>query len=415
MNERSVFEGAMKYFDEAVERLGLDPLAIESIKRPRRTIIVNLPIRMDDGRVRVFEGYRVQHSIGRGPGKGGIRFHPDVDLDEVTALAFWMTWKCAVVNIPFGGAKGGVRCDPAQLSRNELERLTRRWTAELYEVLGPDSDVPAPDVNTDAQTMAWIMDTYSMHARQQVTGVVTGKPIELGGSLGRREATGRGVLICIREATRRLGISLEGARVSIQGFGNVGGTAAELLHQSGATIVAVSDVNAGIVEPKGLDFSALMEHVQGARTVAGFEGGRVCEPAEVLEVDCDILVPAALDNVIHSGNVDRIRAPLVAEGANGPIAPEADDALSARGITVIPDILCNAGGVTVSYFEWVQDRMGWFWNEDEVNERLERIMVRAFDDVWKVAAEHGTGLRIAAYMLAIKRVLDVHRMRGLYA
>jgi glutamate dehydrogenase (NAD(P)+) len=415
MNERSVFEGAMKYFDEAVKRLGLDPPAIESIKRPRRTIIVNLPIRMDDGRVRVFEGYRVQHSIGRGPGKGGVRFHPDVDLDEVTALAFWMTWKCAVVNIPFGGAKGGVKCDPAQLSRNELERLTRRWTAELIEVLGPDSDVPAPDVNTDAQTMAWIMDTYSMHARQQVTGVVTGKPIELGGSLGRREATGRGVLICIREAARRLGISLAGARVAIQGFGNVGGVAAELLHEAGATIVAVADVNGGIINPEGLDLPALAEHVRGARTVAGFEGGRLCEPVEVLEVDCDILVPAALDNVIHSGNVDRIRARLVAEGANGPIASEADDALAARGITVIPDILCNAGGVTVSYFEWVQDRMGWFWNEGEVNERLERIMVRAFDDVWKVAAEHGTSLRIAAYMLAIKRVLDVHRMRGLYA
>jgi glutamate dehydrogenase (NAD(P)+) len=415
MNERSVFEGAMKYFDEAVKRLGLDPPAIESIKRPRRTIIVNLPIRMDDGRVRVFEGYRVQHSIGRGPGKGGVRFHPDVDLDEVTALAFWMTWKCAVVNIPFGGAKGGVKCDPAQLSRNELERLTRRWTAELIEVLGPDSDVPAPDVNTDAQTMAWIMDTYSMHARQQVTGVVTGKPIELGGSLGRREATGRGVLICIREAARRLGISLAGARVAIQGFGNVGGVAAELLHEAGATIVAVADVNGGIINPEGLDLPALAEHVRGARTVAGFEGGRICEPAEVLEVECDILVPAALDNVIHSGNVDRIRARLVAEGANGPIAPEADDSLAARGIMVIPDILCNAGGVTVSYFEWVQDRMGWFWNEGEVNERLERIMVRAFDDVWKVAAEHGTSLRIAAYMLAIKRVLDVHRMRGLYA
>jgi glutamate dehydrogenase (NAD(P)+) len=415
MNERSVFEGAMKYFDEAVKRLGLDPPAIESIKRPRRTIIVNLPIRMDDGRVRVFEGYRVQHSIGRGPGKGGVRFNPDVDLDEVTALAFWMTWKCAVVNIPFGGAKGGVKCDPAQLSRNELERLTRRWTAELIEVLGPDSDVPAPDVNTDAQTMAWIMDTYSMHARQQVTGVVTGKPIELGGSLGRREATGRGVLICIREAARRLGISLAGARIAIQGFGNVGGVAAELLHQAGATIVAVADVNGGIINPEGLDFPALAEHVRGARTVAGFEGGRICEPAEVLEVECDILVPAALDNVIHSGNVDRIRARLVAEGANGPIAPEADDSLAARGIMVIPDILCNAGGVTVSYFEWVQDRMGWFWNEGEVNERLERIMVRAFDDVWKVAAEHGTSLRIAAYMLAIKRVLDVHRMRGLYA
>jgi len=415
MSELSVFEGAMKYFDEAVERLGLDPPAIESIKRPRRTIIVNLPIRMDDGRVRVFEGYRVQHSIGRGPGKGGVRFHPDVDLDEVTALAFWMTWKCAVVNIPFGGAKGGVKCDPAQFSRNELERLTRRWTAELYELLGPDSDVPAPDVNTDAQTMAWIMDTYSMHARKQVTGVVTGKPIELGGSLGRREATGRGVLICIREAARRQGISLEGARVSIQGFGNVGGVAAELLHRSGAVIVAVSDVNGGIVNPEGIDFPALREHVQGARTVAGFEGGKVCEPAEVLEVACDILVPAALDNVIHGGNADRIQARLVAEGANGPIAPEADEILTAKGITVIPDILCNAGGVTVSYFEWVQNRMGWFWTEEEVNDRLERIMVRAFDDVWTTAAEHGTSLRMAAYMLAIKRVLDVHRMRGLYA
>jgi glutamate dehydrogenase (NAD(P)+) len=415
MNETSVFEGAMKFFDEAVQRLGIDPLAIESIKRPRRTIIVNLPIRMDDGRVRVFEGYRVQHSIGRGPGKGGIRFHPEANLDEVTALAFWMTWKCAVVNIPFGGAKGGIQCDPSQLSRNELERLTRRWTAELFEVIGPDSDVPAPDVNTDAQTMAWIMDTYSMHARKQVTGVVTGKPIELGGSLGRREATGRGVLFCTREAAARLELPLDGARVSVQGFGNVGGVAAQLLHESGATIVAVSDVNGGILNPDGLDFPALMNHVADAKTVAGFEGGRVCEPAEVLEVDCDILVPAALDNVITPANADRVKARIVAEGANGPVDAEADAILAAKGITIIPDILCNAGGVTVSYFEWVQDRLGWFWNEGEVNERLERIMVNAFDDVWKMAEQSGVSLRIAAYMVAIKRVLDVHRMRGLYA
>ena len=415
MSNPSVLDDANQVFDEAVSRLGLDPNVIEVIKRPRRQIIMSLPIKMDDGRIKVFEGYRVLHSIARGPGKGGIRFHPQVTLEEVAALAFWMTWKCAVVNIPFGGAKGGVRCDPNQLSPRELERLTRRYTSHLFEVIGPDSDVPAPDVNTDEQTMAWIMDTYSMHARHTVTGVVTGKPVSLGGSAGRREATGRGVLITIREALSRMGIPIQGARVAVQGFGNVGGVACELLHQAGATIVAVSDVNGGVIREEGLDFPALLDYVNRTRTVEGFEGARPCAPDEVLFADCDVLVPAALDSVINEENVDRVQARLIAEGANGPITLDADHVLEERGVVIIPDILCNAGGVTVSYFEWVQDRIGWFWLEDEVNERLERIMVQAFEDVWLMAEEHGIRLRLAAYMKAIRRVLDVNKLRGLYA
>ncbi len=415
MANPSVLEGAMKQFDEAVQRLRLDPSFIEVIKRPRRSIIMSLPIKMDDGRIRVFEGYRVQHSFQRGPGKGGLRYHPSVNLEETSALAFWMTWKCAVANIPFGGAKGGIKCDPNQLSRGELERLTRRYTADLGDLLGPETDVPAPDVNTNEQTMAWIMDTYSMHARHTVTGVVTGKPLELGGSLGRREATGRGVLIATREAANLLGMPLEGARVSIQGYGNVGSVAAELLHQAGARIIAASDVNGGLFNPEGIDVPEMSHYAAEQRTIAGFDGGREIESHEVLETECDILVPAALDNVITADNVDRVQARLIAEGANGPISLEADHELNRRGVTIIPDILCNAGGVTVSYFEWVQDRMGWFWNEEEVNERLERIMVKAFRDVHEMAAEHNVSLRVAAYMLAIKRVLDVYRMRGLYA
>ncbi|MFO7769343.1 MAG: Glu/Leu/Phe/Val dehydrogenase [bacterium] len=415
MANPSVLEGAMKQFDEAVERLRLDPSFIEVIKRPRRSIIMSLPIKMDDGRIRVFEGYRVQHSFQRGPGKGGLRFHPSVNLEETSALAFWMTWKCAVANIPFGGAKGGIKCDPSQLSPGELERLTRRYTADLGDLLGPETDVPAPDVNTNEQTMAWIMDTYSMHARHTVTGVVTGKPLELGGSLGRREATGRGVLIAIREAANLLAMPLEGARVSIQGFGNVGSVAAHLLHGAGAKVIAASDVNGGLFDPDGLDVPGMIRYAAEQRTIAGFDGGEEIEPDAVLEAECDILVPAALDDVITEENVDRVQARLIAEGANGPISLGADHALNRRGVTIIPDILCNAGGVTVSYFEWVQDRMGWFWNEEEVNERLERIMVKAFGDVHEMAAEHGVSLRVAAYMLSIKRVLDVYRMRGLYA
>ena len=402
-------------FEEAAQRLKLDPGLLQIIKEPRRATIVRLPVLMDDGSFRVFTGYRVQHSIIRGPAKGGIRFHPDVTLQEVMALAAWMTWKCAVVGIPFGGGKGGIVCDPAKMSRGELERLTRRYVADLIDVFGPESDVPAPDVNTDEQTMAWFMDTYSMHARHTVTSVVTGKPVLLGGSAGRREATGRGVLFCIREAARRLGIGLRGATAVVQGFGNVGSVAAELLHKDGARILAVSDVRGAIESPDGIDIPALVEHVRAKRTVVGFPGARPMEGAKLLELPCDVLVPAALENQITPQNAERVHARIVAEGANGPTTPQADKILNRKGVLVVPDILCNSGGVTVSYFEWVQDRQGYFWSENEVNERLERIMVEAFQNVAAISDEHRVSFRIGAYMLAIKQVADVIQLRGVYA
>ncbi len=406
---------AMVQFDEAAARLKLDPGILQIIKEPRRVTIVKLPVHMDDGSFRVFTGYRVQHSIVRGPAKGGIRYHPDVTLEEVTALAAWMTWKCAVVGIPFGGGKGGIVCDPARMSRSELERLTRRYTADLIDVFGPESDVPAPDVNTDEQTMAWIMDTYSMHSRHTVTSVVTGKPLILGGSAGRREATGRGVLFSIREGAKRIGLDLTGASVVVQGFGNVGSVAADLLAQDGARIIAVSDVGGAIQNPDGLDIPRLLEHVRSTRTVAGFRAATPIDGKKMLELPCDVLVPAALENQITQHNAERINARIIGEGANGPTTPPADKILNRRGILVIPDILANSGGVTVSYFEWVQDRQGFFWTEGEVNERLERIMVESFRSVAAIADEHRVSFRIAAYMLAIKRVVDVVQMRGVYA
>ena len=369
---------------------------------------------MDDGTLRVFTGYRVQHSIIRGPAKGGIRYHPDVSLDEVSALAAWMTWKCAVVNIPFGGGKGGVICDPSKMSKSELERLTRRYAADLSDLFGPESDVPAPDVNTNEQIMAWFVDTYSMHERRTEYGVVTGKPLEVGGSAGRREATGRGLLFCVREACTHLKLPLQGARAAIQGFGNVGSVSADLMAKDGARIVAVSDVTGAIQNPEGLDVPALIRYAADHRGVRGFPGGKPLTTS-IIEHDCDILVPAALESQITSENAARVKARIVAEGANGPTTPDADKVLVQNQVFVIPDILCNSGGVTVSYFEWVQNRMGLYWPEQEVNQRLEHTMVQAFRDVLKKSLEHEVDMRVGAFMVAIERVVKVIMLRGLYA
>ncbi|HEY2953812.1 MAG TPA: Glu/Leu/Phe/Val dehydrogenase [Candidatus Eisenbacteria bacterium] len=405
---------AERQFEEAAARLNLPAGIKEVIKRPRRATIVSLPVQMDDGTLRVFTGYRVQHSIVRGPAKGGIRYHPDVSLDEVAALAAWMTWKCAVVNIPFGGGKGGVICDPSKMSKGELERLTRRYAADLSDLFGPESDVPAPDVNTNEQVMAWIVDTYSMHERRTEYAVVTGKPLEVGGSAGRREATGRGVLLCTREASRHLAMPLAGARVAVQGFGNVGSVSADLLSRDGATIVAVADVSGGVHNPAGLDVPALLHWAADHRGVAGFPGGKPLT-TPIVEYDCDILIPAALENQITAENAARVKARIVAEGANGPTTPDADRILEQKGVFLIPDILCNSGGVTVSYFEWVQNRMGFYWPEDEVNGRLEHTMVHAFRDVLSKSLEHRVNMRVAAFMVAIERVVKVIMLRGVYA
>jgi glutamate dehydrogenase (NAD(P)+) len=370
---------------------------------------------MDNGEIEVFEGIRVLYNTSRGPAKGGIRFDTQVTLDEVTALAAWMTWKCAVMNIPFGGGKGGVICDPLKLSRGELERITRRYTAELMDVFGPERDVPAPDVGTDSQTMAWIMDTYSMHMRHTVTSVVTGKPITIGGSRGRVEATGRGVMIAGREAGKAHGVPLKDARVAIQGFGNVGSISAKMFYLQGSKIIAVSDVNGAIQNKKGLDIPALLEYMAKKKTVVGFPGSIPLDADDLLTIDCDILVPAALENQITGENAKDIKAKIILEGANGPTTHDADEILQKKGVIVIPDILANGGGVTVSYFEWVQDRMGFFWREQEVNERLEEMMVQSFGDVRDMAAAHKVSYRIAAYMVAIQRVAHDMQVRGLYA
>jgi glutamate dehydrogenase (NAD(P)+) len=417
-------ENAERQFEEAAARLKLDPGVMNLLKRPRRATIQWLPVMMDDGTIRMFEGFRVQHNIARGPAKGGIRFHPDVSLEEVSALASWMTWKCAVADIPFGGGKGGIKVDPRSLSKGELERLTRRYAADLSDLFGPESDVPAPDVNTGEREMAWIVDTYSMHERRTELAVVTGKPIEIGGSAGRREATGRGVMICIEQMSKFLNLPLAGARVAVQGFGNVGGVSADLLaRECGAKVVAASDVTGAVYNDAGLDVPALLAHAAHNRKgVAGFPGGKPLT-TPIVEVDCDILVPAALENQITSDNAGRVKAKIVAEGANGPTTPDADKLLEGRGIHVIPDILCNAGGVTVSYFEWVQNRMGFYWPEAEVNSRLREKMVKAFGDVLAMKLKTDAGakegakvsLRIAAYMVAIQRVLRVHELRGMYA
>lgn len=411
----STFESAMKQFDDAARLLHLDKGLLEVVKRPRRSIILEIPVTMDDGTLRIFKGYRVQHSIIRGPGKGGIRYHPDTTLDEVQALAAWMTFKCAVVGIPFGGAKGGVQCDPSKMSKGELERLTRRYTAELIDVIGPDRDIPAPDVNTDQQIMAWVMDTYSMHMRKTETAIVTGKPISMGGSLGRREATGRGVQFCVRGMAHHLGLSMANLDIVVQGFGNVGSVAADLLARDGCRIVAVGDVHGALYRKEGINIPELLGYSAQKRSIVGFTGAETMSLDKLLTTKCDVLIPAALENVITAKNAGQIAAKFIAEGANGPTTPDADKILAERGIFVIPDILCNAGGVTVSYFEWVQDRIGYFWEEEEVNRRLELIMTRSFGEVLAMALEYRTTMRVAAFMLAIRRVTEVIQMRGLYA
>jgi len=405
----------MSRFDLAAQKLGLDPGLYKVLREPVRETKVSIPIAMDDGRIEVFIGYRVLHNIARGPGKGGIRYDKNVTLDEVRALAAWMTWKCAVVNIPFGGAKGGVICDPASLSRSEIERITRRYTAELMDQFGPEKDVPAPDMGTNPQTMAWVMDTYSMHARHTVTSVVTGKPLSLGGSRGRVEATGRGLMLICREAAPLKGLTLKDCRIAVQGFGNVGSIAARMCHEAGAKIIAVSDIQGGIHNPAGLDIPAVLAHYEKNRSLRGFSGASALSNAELLETECDILIPAANENQITGKNASKIKAKIIVEGANGPTTQRADQALNEKGVLVVPDILANAGGVTVSYFEWVQDRAGFFWRESEVNERLEDIMVQSFRDVAEMAAKYKVSFRIAAYMLGISRVAHDTMVRGLYA
>jgi glutamate dehydrogenase (NAD(P)+) len=411
----SIFNAMLQEFDGAARLLGLDPGIWKILTHPKRQITVSCPIQMDNGEIEVFTGYRVQYNITLGPAKGGIRYHPDVTLDEVTALAAWMTWKCAVAHVPFGGGKGGVICDPTRMSRRELESLTRRYIAEIIDAIGPEKDVPAPDVNTNDQIMAWVMDTYSMHVGHTCTAVVTGKPIEMGGSLGRREATGRGVMIVTRETAKHLGFDINGATVAVQGFGNVGSVSAALLASIGARIVAVTDWKGGVHNPKGLDIALLLDYARQHKTIDGFPGGEPIENEQLFELDVDVLVPAAMENQITMENAPNIRAKVVVEGANGPTTPDAHKLLHERGIFVIPDILANAGGVTTSYFEWVQDRHGYFWEEAEVNQRLEAKMVEAFNDVLKTSMKYKTDMRTAAYIVAINRVAVVTKMRGMYA
>ena len=413
--ETNPWEAQAARFDDAAQRLNLDAGIWKVLRYPSREIIVHIPVSMDDGSIEVFTGYRVQHSMARGPGKGGIRYAPDVSLDEVRALASWMTWKCAVVNIPFGGAKGGVICDPKKMSQGELERMTRRYTAELIEFIGPEKDVPAPDMNTNEQTMAWIMDTYSMHMRQTVTSVVTGKPVNMGGSRGRREATGRGVSIVCDQAMKHLGMSIDGCRVIVQGFGNVGSNTAKLMWDKGYTIIGIGEWDGALYNPNGIDIEALLQYKAKHGTIHGFSEAESADKHDLLERPCEILIPAATENVITSRNAERIRAKILCEGANGPTTTIADEILSDKRVFVIPEILANAGGVTTSYFEWVQDRMGYFWTETEVNERLERIMIDSFDDVLQYAITHEVNNRTAAYMLAIDRVAYTTKQRGMYA
>jgi glutamate dehydrogenase (NAD(P)+) len=413
--DENPFEAMMSRFDYAAELLKLDAGLYKVLRHPETQLITSVPVQMDSGEIEVFTGYRVLYNTSRGPGKGGIRFDLAVTLEEVKALAAWMTWKCAVVNIPFGGAKGGVVCDPLTMSVGELERLTRRYTASIIDLLGPDSDVPAPDVNTNERVMAWIMDTYSMHHRHTVTAVVTGKPVVMGGSLGRREATGRGCMIVTKQALQHLGMPLKGARVVVQGFGNVGSITAELLQAEGCVIVGVSDVSGGLHNPKGLDVKDILAWRQEHRYVTGYPRAESVTNEDLLALECDVLVPAALENVITARNADAVKARVIIEGANGPTAAGADEILDRKGVFVVPDILANAGGVTVSYFEWVQDRGGYFWTEEVVNSRLTEIMVNSFANVLDVSKKYGVNMRIAAYTLAIDRVAMVHRLRGLYA
>jgi glutamate dehydrogenase (NAD(P)+) len=411
----STFGAMLQEFNVAARLLNLDPGVWQILTHPKRQIIVSCPVQMDNGEIEVFTGFRVQYNITLGPAKGGIRYHPGVNLDEVTALAAWMTWKCAVAHIPFGGGKGGVICDPTNMSKREIEALTRRYVAEIIDAIGPEKDVPAPDVNTNDQVMAWVMDTYSMHVGHTTTSVVTGKPLELGGSLGRREATGRGVMIATREAAKHVGIALDGARIAVQGFGNVGSISAQLLAEQGARIVAVTDWKGGVYNDRGIDVEKLLAHVQHHKTVDGFSEGERLGNDRLFGLDVDVLIPAALENQITIDNAPTIRARIIVEGANGPTTPDAHRHLHERGVFVVPDILANSSGVTTSYFEWVQDRYGYFWTEREVNERLEYKMCEAFAEVLQTSLKYNVDMRTGAYIVAINRVATVTKMRGMYA
>ena len=412
---QSALESALLQLESAVTHLGIDDGLHKLLATPRRSLEVAVPLRRDDGTLEVLQGYRVQHNLSRGPAKGGIRFHPHTDLDEVRALAMWMTWKCALIGIPYGGAKGGVAVDPRRLSRNELERVTRRYASEIIPIIGPEKDIPAPDVGTDEQTMAWIMDTYSMHSGYTVTGVVTGKPVSIGGSQGRAGATSRGVMYTAFSALREAGVDHRGLRVAVQGFGKVGGLAAQYLHDAGCCVIAVSDVGGGIYNGRGLDPAALIKHLKsGAETVVGYPGTDAISNAELLELDCDLIVPAALEGVLHEGNAAQVKARFVIEGANGPTTPDGDKILEDKGVVVVPDILANAGGVAVSYFEWVQDLQAYFWSEDEVNDRLKVMMEDGYAQVSQLAAAEGLSLRTAAQVIGVGRVAEAHRTRGLY-
>lgn len=408
------YANALQQLDTAARHLELDPGLHEVLKHPQRELTVNFPVKMGDGSTRVFTGYRVQHNIARGPSKGGLRFSPHTDIDEVRALAMWMTWKCAIVNIPFGGAKGGVICDPKALSPLELERLTRRYTSEISIIIGQNTDIPAPDMGTNAQTMAWVMDTYSMTQGHTVPAVVTGKPVAIGGSEGRADATGRGIVCIAREAIKEFGLRMEGLRVAVQGFGNVGGVAARIFHEAGATVVAVSDAIGGLYNPNGLDIPALVECANRDGSLTMHTGGEPIDTKQLLELDVDLLVPAAIENQITAENADRIQARIVIEGANGPTTPTADHILRERGIFLVPDVLANAGGVVVSYFEWVQDLQFFFWHEDEVNNKMEAIMRRSYADVREMARRADVDMRLAAYLIGVKRVADATTIRGIY-
>jgi glutamate dehydrogenase (NAD(P)+) len=412
---QTAWQSAQIQLAQAVRELGLDEGLHDMLATPRRALTVAVPLRYDDGHVEVLTGYRVQHNLARGPAKGGVRYHPSTDLDEVKALAMWMTWKCALIGIPYGGAKGGVAVDPRLLSRNELERVTRRYASEIIPIIGPEKDIPAPDVGTDEQTMAWMMDTFSVQTGYSVPGVVTGKPVAIGGSEGRGGATSRGVMFSAFSALREAGVDYRGVTVAVQGFGKVGGLAAQFLHDAGCSVVAVSDVKGGIYNPRGLNPIALMRHLRsGADTVVGYPGTDTITNEELVELDVDVLVPAALEGVITEENADRVRARFIVEGANGPTTPAADDILERSGVVVVPDILANSGGVAVSYFEWVQDLQAYFWSEDQVNDRLKDLMDRAYTDVSGLAHERGVSLRTAAQMIGVGRVAEAHRTRGLY-
>ncbi|MGQ9471631.1 MAG: Glu/Leu/Phe/Val family dehydrogenase [Candidatus Aminicenantales bacterium] len=417
--KHSAFENALKQFDKAAKILQLNENQIAMIKEPRKIVEVNLPVRMDDGSIKIFKGYRVQHNIARGPAKGGVRFHPDLNIDEVKALAFWMTYKCAVVNIPFGGGKGGVVVDPSKLSEAELERLSRRYFADLIECFGPDKDVPAPDVNTNPQIMGWFMDTYSMHYREHIPAAVTGKPVEIGGSEGRSEATAWGIVFTIEEALKYLNMEISKSTFAIQGFGNVGSNTAKILYEKGGKILGIGDISGSYFSKDGIDIASALEHVAKSRTLEGFEKKTNCEklgnPLDLLELDVDVLIPAALENQITEENADRIKATIIAEGANGPTTVEADEILNKKGVLIIPDILCNAGGVTVSYLEWVQNRTGFYWSYEEVINHLQRIIKKAFNEVLDASKFFQSDIRTAAFIVSIKRVIESSEIRGLYA